>query len=341
MKQNNYILDIDLKAIFQGLLILAAIWIVFLLRDVVVISILAFIVSSGIVIGARAMHQSLKIPYQMGVFFVLSVVFGVVILLYQSIVPTINSEFTALVNSFPKFFAEFNLFVGNIIDQPNFNIVEYINSTTDGNINFGEVTWDIITGLFFTTQNIISTLFYIAFFFATTFYMSIRPDNLDEIINFFFPSKKHKLVSSTINQARHKVGYWLAGQLLISLILAVITYPFLLIIQVPYALLLSVIAAFLNIIPIIGPVLSSIPAMILALTRGLNIFLITGLLYFILQQIDGHFMTPLIMRKVTGIHTLIVMIVILLGTSLAGALGALIALPVVSVLSIFVQGLEE
>ena len=341
MKQNNYILDIDLKAIFQGLLILATIWIVFLLRDVVVISILAFIVSSGIVIGARSMHQSLKIPYKMGVFFVLSVVFGVVILLYQLIVPTISSEFTALVNNFPKFFADFNLFVGDIIDQPNFNFVEYINSTTGVNINIGEVTWDIITGLFFTTQNIISTLFYIAFFFAATFYMAVSPKNLDEIINFFFSAKKHKLVSSKIDQARHKVGYWLAGQLLISLILAILTYPFLLIIQVPYALLLAVIAAFLNIIPIIGPILSAIPAMILALTGGFNIFLVTGLFYLILQQIDGNFMTPLIMRKVTGIHTLIVMIVILLGTSLAGALGALIALPVVSVMSIFVKGLEE
>jgi predicted PurR-regulated permease PerM len=79
----------------------------------------------------------------------------------------------------------------------------------------------------------------------------------------------------------------------------------------------------------------------LALTIGFKTFLATGLFYLILQQIDGNFMTPLIMRKVTGIHTLIVMIVILLGASLAGALGALIALPVVSVISIFVKGLEE
>ena len=342
MKQNNnYILDLDLRSIFQGSLILAAIWIAFLLRDVVVISILAFIVSSGIILGAKLMHKSLQIPYQLGVFFVLSVVFGIVALLYQLIVPTISSEFSALVENFPKLFVDFNVFIGNIIDQPDFNFIEYINSTTGSSINIGEVTWDIITGLFFTTQNIISTLFYIVFFLAATFYMSIRPQNLDEIINFFFPSQKYKLVSSKINQARYKVGYWLAGQLLISLILAVITYPFLLFIKVPYALLLSVIAAFLNIIPIIGPILSAIPAMILAVTGGIKIFLGTGLFYLILQQIDGNFMTPLIMRKVTGIHTLIVMIVILLGASLAGALGALIALPVVSVISIFIKGLEE
>jgi predicted PurR-regulated permease PerM len=111
--------------------------------------------------------------------------------------------------------------------------------------------------------------------------------------------------------------------------------------NVPYALLLAVIAAFFNLVPIIGPILSAIPAIILALVVDFKIALATGLFYLVLQQIDGNFMTPLIMRKVTGIHPLIVMIVILLGTSLAGALGALIALPVVSVISIFVKDLEE
>lgn len=342
MKQNNnYVLDLNLKSLFQAVLFLGGIWTIFLLRDIIVIAILAFIVSSGIILGSRFMHKLLQIPYKLGVFFVLSVIFGIAMLLYQLIVPTINSEFTALVNNFPQLFDDFKRFIGDIIDKPNFNLVEYLNSVTGDNINIGVITWDIITGLFFTTQNIINTIFYIAFFFATTFYMSIRPENLDDIINLFFPTKKHKLVSNKINTARYKVGYWLAGQLIISFVLAILTYPFLVVMNVPYALLLSVIAAFLNIIPIIGPILSAIPALILSLTVGLKIFLATGLFYLILQQVDGNFMTPLIMRKVTGIHTLIVMIVILLGASLAGALGALIALPVVSVISIFVKGLEE
>jgi predicted PurR-regulated permease PerM len=336
---NNYIVNINFYSVLQGALILGLIWIAFLLRDVLVITVLSFIVSSGIVLGARFMNKKLNIPYQLGVFFVLTVLALIVTLLYQLIVPTINSEFSALVSNLPKLFNDLNVFVGNLVGESDFSLVDYFN--LGGDSNLGQVTGDLITGLFFTTQNIINTIFYIAFFFATTFYMAIRPKNLDDIINFFFTSKKHKLVSLKIDQARAKVGYWLAGQCLISFILAVLTYPFLAILDVPYALLLSVVAAFLNLIPIIGPILSAIPAIILALPMGLNIALITGLFYLVLQQIDGNFMTPLIMRKVTGIHPLIVMIVILLGTSLAGALGALIALPVVSIISIFVKGLEE
>ena len=335
---NNYIVDINFYSLFQGALILGGIWIIFLLRDVLVITILAFIVSSGIVLGAKFMNKVLNIPYKLGVFFAIIVLIGIVSLLYQLIVPTISNEFAALISNFPKLLSDINSFVGNIIDKTNFNIIDYFNL---GNSNIGEITWDIVTGLFFTTQNIVNTIFYVSFFFVATFYMSIRPQNLDDIINFFFAKKQHKLVSLKINQARYKVGYWLAGQCLISFILAALTYPFLAIINVPYALLLSVVAAFLNLIPIIGPVLSAIPAVILSLVVDFKIALATGLFYIIIQQIDGNFMTPMIMRKVTGIHPLVVMIVILLGTTLAGALGALIALPVVSVISIFVKGLEE
>lgn len=340
MKPNNsYLVNISLYSIFQGLFVLGGIWLGFILRDVVVITILAFIVSSGIILAAKFIQKSLFIPYNLGVFFVLALLAGIVTLLYQLIVPTISSEFSTLVNNFPRLISDLNSFVSGLVGKSDFNVVEYLNG--GNNVNIGSVTWDIITGVFFTTKSIIDTILYIAFFLAATFYMAIQPSNVDNIINFFFDSKKHKLVSKKINEARTKVGYWLAGQCLISFILACLTYPFLAIMNVPYALLLSLVAAFLNLIPIIGPILSAVPAIILALVVDFKIALATGFYYLILQQIDGNFITPLIMRKVTGIHPLIVMIVILLGTSLAGALGALIALPVVSVISIFVKELEE
>lgn len=341
MKSNNniYLVNISLYSIFQGFLVVGGIWLAFILRDVIVITILAFIISSGIILAAKFIQKSIFIPYTLGVFFVLTVLAGIATALYQLIVPTISSEFSTLINNLPRLLSDLNIFISDIMSRPNFNIVEYLN--TEGSTNIGVVTWDVITGVFFTTKSIIDTILYIAFFLAATFYMAIQPDNLDNIINFFFNKKRHKFISNKINEARGKVGYWLAGQCLISFILATITYPVLAFMNVPYALLLAVIAAFFNLVPIIGPILSAIPAIILALVVDFKIALATGLFYLVLQQIDGNFMTPLIMRKVTGIHPLIVMIVILLGTSLAGALGALIALPVVSVISIFVKDLEE
>ncbi len=340
MKSNNsYNVNINLYSLFQALLVLGGLWLVFMLSNVIILTILAFIISSGIILGAKKLNQILHLPYTLGVIFVIVILFAVFILLMELIIPTISSEVRGLIDKSPELFDQFNVFMGNILNINDFNITQFVN--TGGDANLGQITWNIVTGVFFTTQNIINTLLYIGFFVITTFYMAIQPQNLDSLIQFFFPQKKHKKVVANIELARIKVGSWLLGQCLISFILAIVTYPALVFLEVPFPLLLAVIAAVFNLIPIIGPILSSVPAIILALGSGFQIALIVGLFYLVIQQIDGNFITPFIMRKVTGIHPLIVMLVILLGTSLAGALGALISVPLVSVLSIFIKELED
>jgi predicted PurR-regulated permease PerM len=336
---NNYSVNINLYSLFQGLLVLGGLWLAFMLSNVIVLTVLAFIISSGIILGAKKLNVVLRIPYTLGVVFVISILVGIIALLIELIIPTISSELRGLVDKSPELFNQLNATIGSILNINDFNITQFFN--TGGNSNIGQITWNIVTGVFFTTKNILNTFLYIGFFVITTFYMAIRPQNLNELIQFLFPKKEHKKIETNIELARTKVGSWLLGQCLISLILASVTYPALLLLGVPFPLLLAVIAAVFNLIPIIGPILSSIPAIILALANGFQFAVIVGLFYLVIQQIDGNFMTPFIMRKVTGIHPLIVMIIILFGTSLAGALGALIAVPVVSVLSIFIKELED
>ena len=341
MKSNNsYSVNISLYSLLQVLLVLGGLWLAFMLSNVIILTILAFIVSSGIILGAKKLNQVLHLPYIVGVFSVIIVLFVVLIVLIELIIPTINGELSGLIDKSPELFDQLNVFMGNILNINDFNITQFFN--TGGNSNLGQITWSIVTGVFFTTQNIINTLLYIGFFSITTFYMAIQPKNLDSLIQFFFPQKEHKKVLTNIELARTKVGSWLLGQLLISFILASVTYPILVLLGVPFPLLLALIAAVFNLIPIIGPIFSSVPAIILALgSGGFQFAVIVGLFYIVIQQIDGNFVTPFIMRKVTGIHPLIVMLLILLGTSLAGALGALIAVPLTSVLSIFIKELED
>ncbi len=341
MKPNQtYSINISLYSLFKTLLIIGGIWMAFTLRDIIVLVILAFIISSGIILGGRTLSKAINIPYQLGVLLVLALLAGIGSILMGLIIPTISSEFTTLINNLPRLRQDINVFIGNLINVEDFNVTQYIG--IGNNTNIGQFTWDIITGVFFTTNNIFNTLILIGFFGITTFYMAIQPQSFDQILQFFTRDKQTKKhIADTIERARNKVGYWLAGQMIISFILAIVTYIALALLGVPYALLLALIAAFFNLIPIIGPILSAVPAIFLALIIDFRLAVVTGLLYLVIQQVDGNFMTPLIMKKVTGLHSLVVMITILLGTALAGALGALIAVPVVSIISLFVKELEE
>jgi predicted PurR-regulated permease PerM len=89
----------------------------------------------------------------------------------------------------------------------------------------------------------------------------------------------------------------------------------------------------------LGPVFAIFPAVIFALFNSVQTAIGVLIFYTVLQQLDGNILTPLVMHKVTGINTIVIIFSVLIGVSFAGFLGALIAVPVTSVISIFLSDL--
>jgi len=94
-----------------------------------------------------------------------------------------------------------------------------------------------------------------------------------------------------------------------------------------YAVLLSVIAGVLELIPIIGPIISAVPAVLLAATVGPGVVIAALVLYTLVQQIENNFLVPKIQGDAVELHPSLVMFAIIVGGSLAGLLGAILALP--------------
>ena len=95
-----------------------------------------------------------------------------------------------------------------------------------------------------------------------------------------------------------------------------------------YAVLLSVIAGVLELVPIIGPIISAVPAVLLAATVSPVAVLAALLLYFLVQQLENSFLVPKIQGDAVQLHPAAVVFVIIIGGALAGLLGAILALPV-------------
>ena len=94
-----------------------------------------------------------------------------------------------------------------------------------------------------------------------------------------------------------------------------------------YAILLSVIAGVLELLPIIGPIISAVPAVLLAATAGIGAVVAALVLYTLVQQIENNFLVPKIQGDAADLHPAAVMFAIIIGGSLAGLLGAILALP--------------
>jgi predicted PurR-regulated permease PerM len=142
-------------------------------------------------------------------------------------------------------------------------------------------------------------------------------------------------VWAVLRTIEHVFGQWVRGQLILGLSVAILTFVGLLIaselidpIFGRYAILLSVIAGVLELVPIIGPIIAAIPAVLLAATAGPGVMVAALVLYTLIQQIENNFLVPKIQGDAVELHPAAVMVAILIGGSLAGLLGAILALPI-------------
>ena len=140
---------------------------------------------------------------------------------------------------------------------------------------------------------------------------------------------------AVIRIARRLLGQWVRAQLVLGLTVGVFTFIGLLILSRlvdpvfgRYAVLLSVTAGILELLPIIGPIISAVPAVLLAATAGLEPVIAALVLYTLVQQVENNVLVPKIQGDAIDLHPALVIFAIVIGGAFAGLLGAILALPV-------------
>ena len=146
-------------------------------------------------------------------------------------------------------------------------------------------------------------------------------------------------VFAVLRIVRRVFGQWVRAQLILGVAVGVFTFIGLLILSATvdpifgrYAILLSVTAGILELVPIIGPIISAIPAVLLAATAGVGAVIAAFALYLIVQQVENNLLVPKIQGDAIELHPAIVIAAIVIGGSLAGLLGAILALPATAAL---------
>ena len=129
-----------------------------------------------------------------------------------------------------------------------------------------------------------------------------------------------------------KVGGYVLGNLLISLIAAALTFTFLVIMGVPYPLLLSIFVAILDLVPVIGSTIAGVVVCLVALSVSLPVCLATIGFFLIYRLAEDYLLVPRIIGRVLKVPALVTVVAVLLGGALLGIVGALIAIPAAAAL---------
>jgi predicted PurR-regulated permease PerM len=140
---------------------------------------------------------------------------------------------------------------------------------------------------------------------------------------------------ATLGIVRRVFGSWVRGQIVLGLIVGALTFVGLLVLGATvdpvfsrFAVLLAVIAGILELLPVIGPIIAAIPAVLLGATAGVPGIVAALVLYLAVQQVENNFLVPKVQGDATNLHPAVVLFSLILGGAIAGLLGAILALPV-------------
>ena len=160
------------------------------------------------------------------------------------------------------------------------------------------------------------------------FYFIRDREKLGLRLEMLVPSAHRRVVLKTAAAIRLEIGVYLRCQLLISLIVALLAAFLLLLCGVRAWLALGLIVGLFNLIPYFGPLLGGIPAVLMALTGGARMVLMTVVALVLVQQVDNMIVSPRVMGAATGLHPALVLMAITVGSSLSGIAGMLFSVPV-------------
>lgn len=171
------------------------------------------------------------------------------------------------------------------------------------------------------------------------FYLLIDEENIVRAAVRLFPRQERARVSDAARRAGEKVSAWMAGQLLLGAIIGTTAAIGLGVLGVPYFYVLALIAGIGELIPIVGPVLAAIPAIAVAFSVGPGTALAVAIFFFLQQQVENHVLVPKVMSRQVGISPVVVILALLIGGSLLGLVGAILAVPTAAILQVLLQEL--
>ncbi len=172
-------------------------------------------------------------------------------------------------------------------------------------------------------------------FFLSLYWLIAQP-KLRAYVLSLVPGEQRAKTGDMLTEIGQTIGGYVRGTIIDALIVAALTYVGLLVIGLRFPLVLAIIAGIGELIPVVGPILSAVPALGIALVTGDGNFMLVLGFYVALQQIESNVLVPLVMRSQAHIPPLLSLFAFFVGTAVAGIVGALIAIPLFGALQVIV-----
>lgn len=260
-----------------------------------------------------------------------------VLIVIVGVVPIIVEQTQNLITALPRYIEVVKGYLEEYSDNAYVQVVvEYVNN----NLNVSKISEKLVSIATSVAQGVVSSISSTASVLVTMpfvlFFLLKDASHFNKFVISLLPKKLEKPVAETIDEIDDKVGSYIQGQMLVSLCIGVMLFIGYNIIGLHYAFSLATIAAFLSIVPYLGPVIAITPAMLVAASTSWVMVVKMLVVWGIVQFLEGNIISPNIMGRSMNMHPLTVIFVILIGVNIAGVVGAILGIPVYSILKVLV-----
>lgn len=337
MTKQTVKVEVSFTSVLMVIGTILGLWLLFILREIVLLVFIAFIIASALGPILRTLKQH-RIPQVVSIATTFLIIIGLVTLLGFLIIPALFIQMSNFLHHLPDIIGRAaQVITGSSLDQAQFQNYssQAINALTGGVQSISSNVVQVGLGIF---SGFISAVTVI----VMSFYFILERDQLYKGLELLMPHNDFIRVRNATQKVEHKLGGWLRGQLLLGLIIGVASWVGLMALGLQqYALPLAIIAGILELVPIIGPILSAVPAVVIALTVSPALAVAVIILYLVIQQLESHLIVPKVMEKAVGLNPLFVIIALLAGGALMGMMGALLAVPAAVVIATILEDIRE
>jgi predicted PurR-regulated permease PerM len=304
-------IEISHRTVIFTVLFLISIWFIYQLRIVLVLWFISFLLMTALNPLVESLEKK-RIPRLLSIITLFILGFTFISIVLAVTIPILIEQINVLTAFVAKQFPDFTIFR---VDENVF--ISQIESLSRNAVNLLKIVSD-------TFSNVLAIFMVV----VLTIYLLVERKNFDHYTKMLFnDGQKESRAKELITGIEHRLGGWIRGQLVIMFLVGLMCYIGLSLLGIPFALPLALLAGTLEVVPNLGPTLSLIPSVLVGFTISPVVALGIFILYIAVQQLENQILTPLVMRQSTGIKPIVTLMVLMVGITLGGIWGAILAIP--------------
>jgi predicted PurR-regulated permease PerM len=320
-------INISTSTIIRFFVVLLAIGLLYLLRDIVLVVFAALVLAVAVDRPIDALERK-GVPRVLSVTFIYLLLFAAVAFLIYLIFPVLAMQIKNLLTNYSFYLKK----IGQL--QPKttlFNIRDLVDQFADKLTASASTVFGTLASFFGGVISFFTVLLLAIFF-------SAQEDGVRKFVFYLAPEEHQQYTLIVFDKIQQRVGGWLWGRIILSIALGLLVGVGLYFLKIKYALLLGCMAALLSFIPIVGPVISAVPAVLLGLSKTAVLGLSVTLLYlFIFTIVENFVLIPILMKKAVDLNPALIVLVLLIGAKVAGTTGAILSIPAAAVIAVLVE----